>query len=71
MFQKYKKLIIALLVIASLPLIVLMCCDVSITRVGDVSLEETETETEISAVPQTAGYAFKEKGNRKGKNGSS
>ena len=46
MFQKYRKLFIALGIIIGIPLFVLMCCDVSITRVGDVVLEETETELE-------------------------
>ena len=46
MFQTYRKLIIALGIILGIPLFVLMCCDVSITHVGDVMLETAETETE-------------------------
>ena len=45
MFQKYKKLIIALIVVAAIPLLVLMCCDISVKPAGETDETETVEET--------------------------
>ena len=48
MFQKYRKLIIALAIIFAIPVFVLLCCDISVRKVDEN--EETETETVVETV---------------------
>lgn len=45
MLQKYRKLIIALAVIFAIPVLVLLCCDITVKEAG-----ETEEETVIETV---------------------
>lgn len=47
MFQKHRKLFIALIVIFAIPVLVFLCCDITITKVGE------NGETEMETVPET------------------
>ena len=48
MFQKHRKLIITLAVIFAIPVLILLCCDISVRKVDEN--EETETETVVETV---------------------
>ncbi|MBQ2288493.1 MAG: hypothetical protein II251_07285 [Lachnospiraceae bacterium] len=48
MFQKYRKLIIALIIVFAIPVFILLCCDITIKEVDENA--ETETETVVETV---------------------
>lgn len=45
MFEKHRKLIIALIVVVALPVLVLLCCDITVTKVDETSETESVAET--------------------------